>query len=168
MIARLARWRVPLGFAAGAIAFWLARPDATSILMGSAIAMPGELLRIWAAGHLTRWREVTRSGPYQFLRHPLYAGSTLMGIGFAVAAARWTVAILVAVYLIVTYTAAIRFEARELGEQFGADYADYREGRATPASRRFSFRRAVQNREYRSAAGLAIAFGLLWLESRVR
>lgn len=166
MIKRLARWRVPLGFLAGAVAFWLARPNSTSILTGAAIALPGELLRIWAAGHLNRWREVTRSGPYRFVRHPLYVGSSLMGIGLAVAAERWAVATLVGIYLIVTFAAAVRFEARELGEQFGADYLAYRQGRAQPADRRFSWQRVIANREYRAAAGLIIGFALLWLKTR--
>ena len=152
-----------MGFVAGAFALWLARPTAGSILLGGAIALPGELLRVWASGHLTRWREVTRSGPYTFLRHPLYAGSSIMAIGFAVAAARPAVAVLVAVYMVVTLMAAVRFEARELGEQFGADYAAYREGRATAVARRFSFARVIANREYRAAAGLAIGLALLWL-----
>jgi protein-S-isoprenylcysteine O-methyltransferase Ste14 len=29
---------------------------------------------------------VTRSGPYAFVRHPLYLGSAIMGVGFVVAA----------------------------------------------------------------------------------
>ena len=39
----------------------------------------GEALRIWAAGHLEKGREVTASGPYRWTRHPLYLGSTIIG-----------------------------------------------------------------------------------------
>lgn len=163
MVRFLARFRVPLGFIAGAFALYLARPTAQSIVLGGAIAVPGELLRIWAAGHLNRWREVTRSGPYRLTRHPLYVGSSVMGIGLAVAAASVPVAMLVAVYLVVTLGAAVRFEAWELGRQFGADYAAYRQGRLAPADRAFSFQRVIANREYRSAAGLVIGLALLWL-----
>jgi protein-S-isoprenylcysteine O-methyltransferase Ste14 len=163
MIRRLAKLRVPLGFLAGAVALWLARPTSMSILIGGAIAVPGEVLRVWAAGHLTRWREVTRSGPYRFMRHPLYVGSSIMAIGFAVAAVHPAVAALVAVYMVVTLTAAVQFEARELREQFGADYAAYQQGRATAVSRGFSFARVIANREYRAAAGLALGLALLWL-----
>jgi protein-S-isoprenylcysteine O-methyltransferase Ste14 len=165
MIRRLAKIRVPLGFAAGVLALWLARPTPTSVLIGALIAVPGELLRIWASGHLNRWREVTRSGPYRFMRHPLYVGSSIMGIGLAAAAATWPVAILVAVYLVVTLSAAVRFEARELGEQFGADYTAYQQGRAQPVDRGFSLQRAIANREYRSAAGVVIGLAILWWKS---
>ena len=79
----LQRRRVALGFLCAALALWLARPTTFSIVTGVLIALPGELLRIWAAGHITKGREVTRSGPYQLVRHPLYLGSTIMGLGFA-------------------------------------------------------------------------------------
>jgi protein-S-isoprenylcysteine O-methyltransferase Ste14 len=163
MIRRLARLRVPLGFLAGAVALWLARPTSMSIAIGGAIAVPGELLRVWAAGHLTRWREVTRSGPYRFMSHPLYVGSSIMAVGFAVAAANPAVAALVAIYMVATLTAAVRFEARELHAQFGAEYTAYQQGRAAAVTRGFSLARVVANREYRAAAGLAIGLALLWL-----
>lgn len=160
---QLAKLRVPIGFVAGAVALYLARPTADTILWGGAVAVPGELLRVWAAGHLTRWREVTRSGPYRFMKHPLYVGSSVMGVGLAIAAASTAVAVLVAAYLAVMLNAAVRFEARELGQQFGMDYEAYCEGRAAPVDRGFSVQRVIANREYRSAAGLVIGLALLWL-----
>ena len=162
MIRTLAKLRVPLGFLAGAVALWLARPTTHSIALGAAIALPGELLRIWAAGHLTRWREVTRSGPYRFMSHPLYVGSSIMAIGFAVAAVHPAVIALVVAYMVVTLTAAVRFEARELHAQFGADYDAYRQGQPASHTRRFSVARVIANREYRAASGLLIGLALLW------
>ena len=84
--ARLARRRVALGFVVGALVLWLARADARRSL-ASARRSPalGEALRIWAAGHLDKAREVTASGPYRWFAHPLYVGSSVMGVGLAVA-----------------------------------------------------------------------------------
>ena len=157
----LARRRVALGFVCAAVAFWLARPTPRSLAIGSAIAVAGELVRIWAAGHLEKGREVTISGPYRFLRHPLYAGSSLIGAGIAVACASVAVALLTAVYLAVTLAAAIRTEEQHLTEKFGETYPDYRRGRAAGASRRFSASRAMSNREYRAVGGLVAALALL-------
>jgi hypothetical protein len=39
-------------------------PTRRSVTIGLPIALVGQLLRIWAAGHLEKSREVTRSGPY--------------------------------------------------------------------------------------------------------
>ena len=88
---------------------------------------------------------------------------TRAAIGFVVAAGSWVVAGLVGAYFAVTYTAAVRFEKKELGQQFGADYQAYREGRGgAPAARGFSWAQVIKNREYRSAAGLVIGLALLW------
>jgi protein-S-isoprenylcysteine O-methyltransferase Ste14 len=160
----IARYRVPLGFASALAAYWAARPTPASCLAGGAVALIGEGLRLWASGHLEKEREVTRSGPYRFVRHPLYLGSAIMGAGFAVAALTWTTAAIVAAYLSVTLPAAIRTEEAGLDERFGGEYAAYRSGLATPIARRFSFDRAfVANREARSVLGLVGGIGLLWL-----
>jgi protein-S-isoprenylcysteine O-methyltransferase Ste14 len=161
LVRRLARYRVRLGFIAAAGALWLARPTARSLAAGAAIAVVGEGLRIWAAGHLEKGREVTVSGPYRLSRHPLYVGSTLIALGFAVASARIAAAVLVLGYLTLTYGAAIRSEEAHLTEKFGAAYPEYKEGRTTGAIRRFSVRRAVRNREYRAMAGLVLVLALL-------
>jgi hypothetical protein len=121
----------------------------------------GEGLRVWAAGHLEKGREVTASGPYRLIRHPLYLGSALIGAGFAVASASLPAAGLVFTYLLLTYGAAIRSEEAHLTEKFGAAYPDYREGRSTQADRRFSLQRVVRNREYRAAVGLLLMLALL-------
>src|SRR5438105_9622349 len=86
----LARSRVPLGFVFGAVVVWLAHPTFRTLAMGAAVAAAGELIRVWAAGHLEKGREVTRSGPYRLTRHPLYAGSALIGAGVAIASAQWS------------------------------------------------------------------------------
>ena len=161
IVRRLARYRVRLGFAAAVAALWLARPTAGSLAVGAAIAVVGEGLRIWAAGHLEKGREVTASGPYRLSRHPLYLGSAIIGVGFAVASASAAAAALVVVYLVLTYGAAIRSEEAHLTEKFGAAYPDYRHGRAPQAPRRFSLERAFRNREYRAAAGLLLVLALL-------
>jgi hypothetical protein len=63
-----------------------------------------------------------------------------------------------------TLTAAIRMEEAFLGRAFGDSYDRYRESRAEPMRRRFSLARAMRNREYRAAAGLAAGFALLALK----
>ena len=158
---RFARYRVRLGFIAAAIALVLATPAPASLAIGAAVASIGEAIRIWAAGHLDKGREVTSSGPYRFTRHPLYLGSSVIGIGFAIACANWIVAIVVAVYLIVTIGSAIRGEEGHLTEKFGETYPAYRDGLVVDPERRFSLARVMTNREYRAVAGLVAALALL-------
>ena len=161
LIARLTRYRVRLGFVAAIAALVLARPTVASVMWGAAVAGLGEALRIWAAGHLEKGREVTVSGPYRLTRHPLYAGSSIMGLGFAIASASAAAAVLVAMYLVLTIGAAVKSEESHLTEKFGSAYPEYREGRTAAAPRRFSVARAWRNREYRSLAGVLAALALL-------
>jgi len=156
----LARRRVPLGFAFGIVALWFAQPTRQSLLWGAIVAVLGELVRIWAAGHLEKGREVTASGPYAFTRHPLYLGSSLIALGLVIAAANLIVAAIVVGYMAVTLTAAIRTEEAHLTEKFGAAYPEYRAGR-TSVKRRFSLERAMRNREYRAATGVLVVLAIL-------
>jgi protein-S-isoprenylcysteine O-methyltransferase Ste14 len=158
--ARLARWRVPLGFLFAAVVLWLAHPTAFSLALGVPVAALGESLRIWAAGHLNKQREVTASGPYRWLAHPLYVGSSVIGVGVSMASGSAVVFALVAVYLGVTVTAAIATEEAALRRKFGARYDRYRRG-ATDPHRRFTLAQARANREYRAVAGLAAAILVL-------
>lgn len=162
VMTRLARYRVHLGFLAAIAALVLARPNAVSWRSGLVIAVVGECVRLWAAGHIEKGREITRSGPYRFVRHPLYLGSTLIGVGFSVAAWSLPVAVLCVVYLGLTLAAAVRTEEATLDARFAGAYSAYREGRAEPVARRFSWARVMANREYRAVTGLAIAFVYLY------
>jgi protein-S-isoprenylcysteine O-methyltransferase Ste14 len=166
-VAAIARRRVAAGFVLGAGAIWLAEPTARSLALGSTVAIIGEAVRIWAAGHLEKGREVTSSGPYAWTRHPLYLGSSIMGAGVAIASARVIIAVIVGAYLAVSISAAIRTEEAQLTERFGVQYPAYRAGRGNSVRRRFSTARAVRNREYRALLGLALALAILaWKAAR--
>lgn len=161
--AGFARWRVPIGFASAALVLWLARPTVASLQIGLPIALLGQAVRLWAAGHLEKSREVTTSGPYRYTRHPLYLGSTLMGLGLALAARHWLVAVLIGTYLAVTLWTAIRTEEAYLRATFGDAYDRYAEGALPGVSRRFSWERARRNKEYRAPLGLfALSLFLIW------
>jgi protein-S-isoprenylcysteine O-methyltransferase Ste14 len=165
MLTRLARLRVPLGFAFGVLVLWLAEPTPRTLAAGGLVAALGELIRIWAAGHLEKGREVTSSGPYALTRHPLYVGSIVIGIGLVIAAADLAVTIIVLGYLAVTYTAAIRTEEAHLTEKFGAAYPQYRAGQMA-VKRPFSLERALKtNREYRAAIGVLVVLGVLGVKA---
>ena len=66
------------------------------------MAVVGEAIRVWAAGHLEKSREVTRSGPYRFTRHPLYLGSSFIAVGVMLAANSLVVAVAGTVYMVAT------------------------------------------------------------------
>ena len=157
----VARLRVTLGFVVSALAFWFATPTWMSLTVGGAVAGVGEAIRIWAAGHLRKSQEVTTSGPYRFMRHPLYVGSCSLGFGFVIAAAHALVAFVVLGYLAVMLWAAIRLEEATLRDAFGATYDRYADGTLRTAPRRFSLARVIQNGEHQALLGFVAALGVL-------
>ena len=162
----IARKRVALGFVVAVVTLLAADPTWGSWRAGLLVAMAGEAMRVWAAGHLEKSREVTRSGPYRWIRHPLYVGSSIVALGIVIAARDILVTVLALAYMIVTIGAAIRTEESFLRERFGDTYDRYRASLAEPMERRFSLDRAWRNKEYRALLGLAGGFALLALKIR--
>jgi len=161
----LARRRVTLGFVGALVVILLSIPTIATWAAGLVVALIGEAIRFWAAGHLEKGREVTRSGPYRFVRHPLYVGSTIIAGGVALASHSIVVALVIAIYMAVTISAAIRTEEEDLRRTFGSTYDDYRASRAPAMTRRFSFARAIRNREHRAIVGIALGFAVLALKA---
>jgi len=68
----------------------LARPEQKwtrpYFLSGTALMALGEIIRIWAAGHLRKNQELTASGPYSYVKNPLYIGTILITVGTCIIA----------------------------------------------------------------------------------
>ena len=163
-LARLARFRVFLGFVFGALVLWLSEPTAQTVTAGALVGSVGEAIRVWAAGHLHKSREVTASGPYRWYSHPLYLGSSVMGLGLAIASGSMLAVLLIAVYLLVALTVAAKSEEAFLRRTFGDQYERYRNG-AVDGARRFSWEQVMANHESRAIIGFLLAVGLLALKA---
>ncbi len=77
-----------------------ARPTAFSLALGLLPIALGEGLRIWATGHLNKNDALTVTGPYAYLRNPLYLGTMLIATGFALIAASPLAYALLALFLV--------------------------------------------------------------------
>jgi protein-S-isoprenylcysteine O-methyltransferase Ste14 len=67
---------------------------------------------------------LVRSGPYRWIRHPLYSVGTLLFVSFSLLAANWFIALVIAAgFKILSHRTSIE-EAR-LVEKFGDDYRRY-------------------------------------------
>ena len=164
------RYRVPAGWAVGALLVVLARPTPFSLLVGLPLAVLGEAVRVWASGHIEKTRSLATGGPYAHSRNPLYGGSLLIALGVAVACASPWVVLAVAVYFLCFYPAVMAEEAAFLAKKFPQEHAAWAGGvpsfwpRLTPGgprSSRFDWARVRMNREWRTAAALPLLAGLL-------
>jgi protein-S-isoprenylcysteine O-methyltransferase Ste14 len=163
------RIRVPLGFAFTAFYLWIARPSWTSIGIGTIIAVPGILLRALASGHVKKNDELTTSGPYAYTRNPLYLGSLIMAVGFAIAARSVWVLVLMVVMFCAIYLPVIRAEETFLRETF-PNFEEYAHNvpRLLPRLTAFgkpggAFSRPLywQHREYNAILGTAALMAAL-------
>src|SRR5467141_2037019 len=101
------RIRVPLGFLFAVLYFWLARPSWRSLILGAIVVVLGLLIRALASGHVRKNEALATSGPYACTRNPLYLGSLLMGVGFAVAARSWWVGVALVLMFFAIYLPVI-------------------------------------------------------------
>ena len=122
-------------FVLGGLVLFTSRPSAGSLVGGSVLLLLGFLLRGWGAGYLVKNDALTTQGPYAHLRHPLYAGTLLVGAGFALATGGWwAIAILFAFggwFLGVYFPRKERIESERLEALYGDEYVAYRS--AVPA-----------------------------------
>lgn len=165
------RIRVPLGFIFAIVYFWLARPSWRFLGLGAILIVPGILIRALASGHVRKNEALATSGPYAYTRNPLYLGSLLIGIGFAVAARSWWIGLILVLMFFAIYLPVIRSEETYLRANFPGfeQYAKqvprmfpritpYRSGDDGGA---FSMRLYLQHREYNALVGaLAMVAGL--------
>jgi len=165
----VAKLRVPFGFILVAAFLWFSAPTWTSLEVGLPVSFAGLALRAWAAGHLEKNLALATSGPYAHVRNPLYLGTLTAAAGFAIAARRWELAVLLAVVFLLVYLPAVELEEQHLRSLFD-DYADY--ARRVPkfvprlggkSSKHFQWFLYRRNREYEAfAAFLAGVVVLLW------
>lgn len=170
------RVRVPLGFVFAIIYFWLAKPTVPSILMGAALVVPGVVIRALASGQLQKNEQLATAGPYAYTRNPLYLGSLILSIGFALASRSWWIVAGIVLLFFAIYLPVIRTEEAFLREKFPHfdDYARQvprllpRIGASGKNGGAFSLDLYRKHREYNAALGAAamlvalVAKMLLW------
>src|SRR5271167_303924 len=118
------RIRVPLGFLFAVFYFWRARPDWVSLAVGAIVSAVGVLVRAMASGQVKKNEQLATTGPYAYCRNPLYLGSLIIAVGFAIASRDlWVVAGVFALFSLI-YVPVIRVEESLLRQQF-AEYDGY-------------------------------------------
>jgi len=113
-----------------------AQPSVGSFSIGLVLVVCGELIRFWGvaiAGSETRTTEklagtaLVTSGPYAYVRNPLYIGNMLMYFGFAIIANVGIpyVPLFVAAFFLIQYIFIVQLEESYLLTKFGSEYETY-------------------------------------------
>ena len=109
-------------------------PGTWPFWVGAAVTAGGLLFTVWARRHIgTNWsgivtikvgHELITTGPYAFVRHPIYSGLLLAFAGSALARGEWRGILAVALASWALWR-KLRFEERWMHQQFGEGYREY-------------------------------------------
>jgi protein-S-isoprenylcysteine O-methyltransferase Ste14 len=165
--------RVPL-FIGAILLVLFANPNLPGIVVGILLIFLGEVIRIWAAGHLQKNEILTVTGPYAYVKNPLYIGSILIAAGFCILADNvylLAAAMFMFCFHYIPYKKKV--ESDRLRRVFGKEYEDYDEKvpdylpRATPYSDQrvsWSFKAFIENSE--EGIFLLILLGIIFIVTR--
>jgi protein-S-isoprenylcysteine O-methyltransferase Ste14 len=180
---------LPVALAIVTLRIGEAPPSRALIAFGVGVTLAGELLRLWGVHHIgaisrtrsDRLGPLVASGPFAYLRNPLYVGNIALWAGFAIVARLlWLVPVIV-VLLGFVYHAIVRWEERLLEDRLGDGYREYasRVPRWTPRRRGgdreptgvsapgprsgFSLRDTLFS-ERGTLVAIAAGYALLWLK----
>ncbi len=148
--------RIPL-FIGAILLIIFAKPYPAGIMIGLFLIGLGEAIRIWAAGHLQKNEVLTISGPYSYVKNPLYIGSILITAGFCILADNiylLTASMFMFCFHYIPYKKKV--EGDRLKRIFGSQYEEYDEQvpeylpRWTPYSKQkvpWRFKNFIENSE---------------------
>jgi protein-S-isoprenylcysteine O-methyltransferase Ste14 len=117
--------RIPIVIGALLLVFF-AKPHFSGIVIGLILVIMGEFIRVWAAGHLQKNEILTVTGPYAYVKNPLYIGTIVITTGFCILADN--------IYLLAASTWMFCFhyipykkkvEGDRLKKIFGSRFEDY-------------------------------------------
>ena len=153
----------------------VSNPTLHPLLAGAILSVMGLLVRGAAAGCILKDQVLSTGGPYGLVRHPLYLGSFLVGLGLATAGGRWWLIPLYLGLFVLLYRGTVVKEEEELARLFGEGYEAYRRrvpaflprlrgGATISAPPVFCLSLYFRNKEWEAALGTVMAYGLLWLK----
>ena len=168
------KMRLLLAWGSIPVLLYCSHMNARSFQWGTVLILIGELIRFWALGFVEKkGRKLALSGPYAFVRNPLYVGNFFLGLGVAVIVWNWIVLVLFLAGFFGIYTGTIRSEEKHLREMFGKPYEDYCKNvpsflpRLTPYETSdqdiFLWSRIVKHHEYITVAGILLMLMMIRL-----
>ena len=149
-----------------------------SFQWGAVLMVIGEMIRFWALGFMEKkGQKLAMSGPYAFVRNPLYVGNFFLGLGVTVIVWNWIVLVLFLVGFLGIYAGTIRGEEKHLQEMFGQTFVDYCKNVPAflprlspydaPSKDAFLWSRITKHHEYITVMGIALILILIRLYSKI-
>jgi protein-S-isoprenylcysteine O-methyltransferase Ste14 len=115
--------------------FLVQKPTILSATLGCLLICCGELFRIYSVafiGGISRTRseslgeQLVTSGPFQWMRNPLYVGNFFITLGISLFSGRLWFSVITVAFFCFQYYLIVGFEEQLLAKKFGAAYDVYR------------------------------------------
>ena len=146
----------------------LSQPTLYFFIVGCLFVLDGLLIRLYASGFVYKNKELSTSGPYAYVRHPLYTGNILILIGISLASGCISAFVISIIFFWFYYPAAIEYEDRKLKSLFPDSWDSW--SQQTPALMpKFKFNRlnlaewSWEKSLKKNYEPVIFAFVLLWL-----
>ncbi len=139
--------------------------------IGLGLLFLGLAVRSWAAGTLHKHSQLTMTGPYAMVRHPLYLGSFMMMVGLCTLIDDYENIFFVLGPFTLLYVFGVLHEERQLSQKFGEAWTQYVQMTPRFIPRRWpnnafgtwTLNQWIRNREYQAVG--AVILGLIALQA---
>ena len=92
---------------------------------GLIVSILGEILQVWCFSTIKTQKQLTRVGPYMFIRNPMYIGRFFLIFGILLMTGNVWILIAYTILYYFYMVNRVRREEKILGELFGAEYDKY-------------------------------------------
>ena len=187
---RLYKPRFLLVYPLAAGLFIVAHTTEGSLGAGIVVVFLGEALRLWANGYVghvkVNWTQKARgdakigrlitAGPYAYVRHPLYLGTFLLGLGFCIIVGSWWLTLSALAFFLLVYQRKMAQEERILFEEWGEAFERYRQAASQwlPSWQRYqggeghwSWQGIVASRELKTLVWVTVLLILLYFREEL-
>ena len=170
--------------------FLVAHTTELQLRLGIPLVLLGAFLRFWANGYVghvkVNWTQKERgeakigrlvtAGPYAFVRHPLYLGTFLIGLGFCVIVGNLWFSLVALVFFLLVYRRKMADEESMIRDEVGEAFERYQRAvpRWLPAGRRYahpngqwSWQGIVASKEPKTLMWLVVFFILLYFREEI-
>lgn len=187
---RLTKPRFVLAYLLAAWLFLVAHTTEATLRLGIAVVLPGEALRLWANGYVghrkvnathrgrddRRVGQLITAGPYAWVRHPLYLGTMLLGVGYCIIVGNLWLDAAAVVFFLTVYRRKMTEEENLLREEIGDVYRRYEAAvpRWLPFRRRYadrqgqwSWRGLAASKEWKTVIWVIVILIALYMREEI-
>ncbi len=181
-------WRLVLCYLGILVLIYFSKPTPVSLAIGLIPIVAGQALRVWAAGHLVKNKRLTTTGPYAYVKNPLYVGAITIVIGFCIVGMPpwnltlsprnprlWLYVIFLAAFFVYYMPRKMKIEGDRLRAIYGDAYTRYEKSvpdmipRVTPYrsgdDTRWTWQQTVDNSEHGTIMSLGVGLALMLLRT---